>query len=810
MLAARRVAVPHGRSSLLSLPAPLRQQLQRSLATAADQSSTPAASDVVSRTPPYPKLLKRLSAVRRILPSRPLTLSEKILFSHLDNPEESLLEGTNNGSDIRSNATLKLKPDRVAMQDASAQMALLQFMSCGMPTTAVPASIHCDHMIVGEKGADLDLPNSIKGNKEVYDFLESAGKRYGIEFWPPGAGIIHQTVLENYAAPGLMMLGTDSHTPNGGGLGAIAIGVGGADAVDALVDAPWELKAPKIRGVRLEGQLSGWATPKDVILALAGKLTVRGGTGYITEYFGPGVATLSCTGMATICNMGAEIGATTSIFPYTSSSHGPYLRSTHRGSIAEQADTIASSPGPHNLLAADSDCEYDDVVTINLSDLEPHINGPFTPDLSTPLSMFKDTVEKNQWPKTFGAGLIGSCTNSSYADMTRCESLVQQASAAGLKPKADFFITPGSEQIRATLARDDTLDTFTEAGGLVLANACGPCIGQWSRTDGVKKGENNAIFSSYNRNFPARNDGNAKTMNFLASPELVTAMSYAGRTDFNPITDSLTTPSGETFKFDPPTGIDLPSAGFASGNPLFRPTPPIPNAEVSVAVSPTSTRLALLEPFEPFPDSDLQGLKVLAKVKGQCTTDTISAAGPWLKYKGHLPNISENTLIGALSADTNEVNSVRDVDGSSHTIPELASKWKAQGQSWLVVAEHNYGEGSAREHAALQPRYLGGKIILTKSFARIHETNLKKQGVVPLTFANEKDYDLFEGCDEVSTEGLRDVLEGGEGEVVLVLKKRSGETHRVKVKHTMSKDQRGFILAGSALNLLAKKGAQKA
>ncbi|KAF1820387.1 mitochondrial aconitate hydratase [Dissoconium aciculare CBS 342.82] len=811
MLASRRVAAAAPASNaprILALPVPRRQLLHRTLATAVDRSA--AASSVESRTPPYSKLVKQLDEVRRILPNRALTLAEKILFSHLANAEESLLQGTSNGKDIRGKATLKLKPDRVAMQDASAQMALLQFMSCGLPKTAVPASIHCDHMIVGEKGADTDLPNSIKGNKEVYDFLESAGKRYGIEFWPPGAGIIHQTVLENYAAPGLMMLGTDSHTPNAGGLACIAIGVGGADAVDALVDAPWELKAPKIRGVRLEGKLSGWASPKDVILSLAGKLTVRGGTGYIVEYFGPGVESLSCTGMATICNMGAEIGATTSIFPYTPSAHNPYLQSTHRSSIAEQAAAIAASGGSRNYLTADSDAEYDEIVTINLSELEPHINGPFTPDLSTPLSRFKSAVEANKWPSTFGAGLIGSCTNSSYSDMTRAESLVQQATAAGLKPKADFFISPGSEQIRATIDRDGTLDTFTEAGGLVLANACGPCIGQWSRTDGVKKGEDNAIFTSYNRNFPARNDGNSKTMNFLASPELVTAMSYSGSTTFNPMTDSITTPSGKEFRFQPPTGIDLPSEGFATGNPVFKPTAPVPDASVDVAIDPASTRLAVLEPFAPFPQTELSDLKVLVKVKGQCTTDTISAAGPWLKYKGHLPNISENTLIGALSADTNAVNSVTDLDGSTHTIPALAARWKDQGREWLVIAEHNYGEGSAREHAALQPRYLGGRIIVTKSFARIHETNLKKQGVVPLTFANEADYDRINGGDAVRTEGLLDVLNGGEGEISLVVtKKDGGEEFSVPVKHTMSEDQRAFILAGSALNVLAKQ-ARKA
>ena len=759
--------------------------------------------------PPYPKIVRNLEQVRRVLGSdRALTLAEKILYAHLNNPEDSLLSGTNNGRDIRGQANLKLKPDRVAMQDASAQMALLQFMSCGLSSTAVPASIHCDHMIVGERGADTDLPASIKGNSEVFDFLESAAKRYGIEFWPPGAGIIHQSVLENYAAPGLMMLGTDSHTPNGGGLGAIAIGVGGADAVDALVDAPWELKAPRILGVRLEGQLSGWASPKDIIMHLAGKLTVRGGTGFVIEYHGPGVETLSATGMATCCNMGAEVGATTSLFPF-SPSMVPYLDATHRAHVAKAASEIASA-GPQSLLRADSKAEYDQLITINLSELEPHINGPFTPDLSVPLSKFADTVREKDWPETFGAGLIGSCTNSSYEDMTRAEDLVKQASAAGLKPKSDFFITPGSEQIRATLDRDQTLNTFSEAGGTVLANACGPCIGQWKRTDGVSKGEDNAIFTSYNRNFPGRNDGNRRTMNFLASPELVTALSYSGSTTFNPMTDSIDTPSGEAFKFQPPQGSRLPSAGFEEGNPKFQPTAAVPDPSCEVVVSPTSDRLALLEPFAPFPQGDLSGLKVLYKVKGQCTTDTISAAGPWLKYKGHLPNISANTLIGAVNAATGETNVAYDENGAQHGIPELAEQWKSRGIEWLVVAEDNYGEGSAREHAALQPRYLGGRVIVSKSFARIHETNLKKQGVVPLTFANREDYDRIDACDVVDTVGLYDVLKaGGQGNVQLRVTKKTGESFLVPVQHTLSKDQSGFILAGSALNLLAKKAGGK-
>ena len=737
-----------------------------------------------------------------------MTLAEKILYSHLDNPEESLLSNTQNGANIKGNANLKLKPDRVAMQDASAQMALLQFMSCGLPSTAVPASIHCDHMIVGERGADVDLPSSIKGNKEVFDFLESAAKKYGIEFWPPGAGIIHQSVLENYAAPGLMMLGTDSHTPNAGGLGAIAIGVGGADAVDALVDAPWELKAPRILGVKLEGQLSGWASPKDVIMKLAGMLTVRGGTGFIIEYYGPGVETLSCTGMATICNMGAEVGATTSLFPF-SPTMIPYLESTHRGPIATAAARIAASPGPQNLLRADADAEYDEHLTINLSTLEPHINGPFTPDLSTPLSQFKDAVKVNNWPESFGAGLIGSCTNSSYQDMTRAEDLVKQASAVGLQPKADFFITPGSEQIRATLERDSTLETFSSAGGTVLANACGPCIGQWKRTDGVTRGTNNAILTSYNRNFKGRNDGNPSTMNFLASPEIVTAMSYAGSTTFNPMTDTLPTPSGTPFRFSPPKGTSLPAAGFAQGNPNFTPTAGVPNPSHPVLISPTSDRLALLDPFAPFPPHDLSGLRVLYKVKGQCTTDTISAAGPWLKFKGHLPNISANTLIGAVNAATGETNVAYDHFDptgrvTKHSIPDLAHKWQQQRKEWLLVAEDNYGEGSAREHAALQPRYLGARVILCKSFARIHETNLKKQGVAPLTFADPKDYENIEAGDVVDTVGLWETLRrGGEGEVRLRVWKRGGGEGVVRCRHSVSRDQAGFILAGSALNLLA-------
>ena len=771
--------------------------------------STPSGSNLP--TPVYEKLYNKYAQVRRVLGKQRLTLAEKILYSHLHNVEETLLTNTDNGKNVRGNANLRLNPDRVNMQDASAQMALLQFMSCNLAKPAIPASIHCDHLIVGSRGAEDDLSAGIETNKEVFDFLESAAKKYGMDFWPPGAGIIHQTVLENYALPGLMMLGTDSHSPNAGGLSTITIGVGGADAVEALVGAPWELKAPKILGVNLTGKLNDWVAPKDVILTLAGQLTVRGGTGFIIEYFGPGVETLSATGMATICNMGAEVGATTSIFPYTEAS-SRYLQSTRREQASRNAEAFQAYPGTsatedsYFKFKADTGAEYDQVININLSELEPFINGPFTPDLSTPLSKFRATAAEENWPDKLSAGLIGSCTNSSYEDMTRVESLLKEAAEAGLKPAADFYITPGSEQIRATLERDGTLDTFEAAGGIVLSNACGPCIGQWKRQDGVTKGTPNAILTSYNRNFRGRNDGNPETMNFLASPEVVTAMAFAGSTAFNPMTDALVTPDGKEFRFSPPKGLESPPSPFVAGNESLLPLSQAADPSVPIAIAPTSERLAVLEPFEPFPEGELSGLRVLIKVTGKCTTDTISAAGPWLKYKGHLPNISTNTLNTATNAETGEVNAAYDLDGSKHTIPELGQLWKDRGQPWLVVAEHNYGEGSAREHAALQPRYLGARVVLTKSFARIHETNLKKQGVVPLVFENEADYDLIAAGDEVSTVGLYDMLKnGGKGDVSLKVKKASGEEVLVRTKHAVSKDQAGFILAGSALNLLSKQ-----
>jgi homoaconitase len=716
----------------------------------------------------------------------------------LVNPEESLAAG--DVSKIRGLEYLKLNPDRVAMQDASAQMALLQFMTCGLPQTAVPASIHCDHLIVGKDGEKADLKASIATNKEVFDFLESCGEKYGIQFWGPGSGIIHQIVLENFSAPGLMMLGTDSHTPNAGGLGAIAIGVGGADAVDALTGTPWELKAPKILGVHLKGKMNGWTSPKDIITYLAGELTVRGGTGYIVEYFGEGVQTLSCTGMATICNMGAEIGATTSTFPYQEA-HRRYLISTHRAPLAEAADEVN---GKYGFLKADAGAEYDKVIEIDLNTLEPHINGPFTPDLSTPLGQFGKKTEENEWPQNVSAGLIGSCTNSSYQDMSRAVSLVKQAADAGLKPKIPFFVTPGSEQIRATIERDGLIKTFKDNGAIVLANACGPCIGQWDRTDIDKKStETNAIFTSFNRNFRARNDGNRNTMNFLTSPEVVTAMIYSGDMHFNPITDSIKTESGAEFKFQPPVGDELPEHGFIQGRPEFYPdVDPKPHPEVAINIPEDSERLQLLDPWQPWNGEELK-TTILLKVEGKCTTDHISAAGVWLKYKGHLENIAYNTLIGAQNKETGEVNTAYDFDGKAHSIPGLMAKWKDEGIKWNVVAEHNYGEGSAREHAALQPRFLGGEMILVKSFARIHETNLKKQGLLPLTFADEADYDKLSSGDVLETLNLKDMVakNGDNGGIIkLRVHKKNGEAFDIDAKHTMSKDQVDFFKAGSAIN----------
>ncbi|KAG9096206.1 aconitate hydratase [Ceratobasidium sp. 370] len=604
------------------------------------------AKDCSTITPPYPALIKKLETVREILGrDRKLTLAEKILYAHLHEPHVDL----GSGKKIRGEAYLRLKPQRVAMQDASAQMALLQFMTCGLPKTAVPTSIHCDHLIQALDGAEADLKRSIVTNQEVFDFLESAAKKYGIEFWRPGSGIIHQIVLENYAAPGMLMLGTDSHTPNAGGLGTVAIGVGGADAVDAMTDTPWELRAPLVTGIHLTGTMGGWTTPKDLILHLAGKLTVRGGTGRILEYFGPGVHAQSCTGLATTANMGAEVGATTSVFPYTDNMRA-YLHATGRGPVANAADAAAQS----GYLAADEGAEYDDVIEIDLSKLEPTINGPFTPDLATPLSQFGDFVKKNGWKDELSAGLIGSCTNSSYEDMSRVSSIARQAKQAGLKAAVPFLCTPGSEQIRATIERDGLTESLQSIGATVLANACGPCIGQWKRED--KKGEENAILTSFNRNFKARNDANSLTMNFLASPEVVTAISISGKLSFNPMTDVLTTPNGETFRFSPPTGDTLPAAGFTPGNLAYTPKPnPAPEPETEVVIKGDSSRLQVLKPFEsPFAEGGEKELKGM-ELTWVLTPDGV-AQGPWLKYKGHLENISENLLITAVNDEGGEVN----------------------------------------------------------------------------------------------------------------------------------------------------------
>jgi aconitate hydratase len=682
------------------------------------------------------------------------------------------------------------------MQDASAQMTILQFNLCGRKDTAVPASIHCDHLIVGQKGASEDLKKSIETESEVYNFLHSACRKYGIDFWKPGSGIIHQSVLENYAFPGGLMLGTDSHTPNAGGLGMIAIGVGGADAVDALAGFPWELKFPKVLGVKLTGTLNGWVAPKDVILKLAGILSVRGGTGYVVEYFGEGVESLSCTGMATICNMGAEVGATSSVFPFTESMRR-YLQLTRRSDLAELASANKS------YLKADPGARYDKLIEINLSELEPRLNGPDTPDASNSVSMMKEVSEKLKYPKEVQAALIGSCTNSSYYDLSRAASLVRQAREKNLKPKVDFFLSPGSEQIRATVERDGIMNDFESAGVKVLANACGPCIGQWDRGKEVK--EKNVIVSSFNRNFKGRNDGNPNTLNFLASPEIVTAIAFGGRLDFNPVTDSIELENGENFRFKAPHGDDLPPKGFIQGREEYQPLVYKSDASQTIDIDPNSTRLQVLHPFEAWNGKEFEDLLVLVKVKGKCTTDHISAAGPWLKYKGHLENIAKNTLIGALNADNNKVNCVKNQlspEETEGTIPDVAEIYKNQGKKWMVIADYNYGEGSAREHAALQPRYLNCSMILAKSFARIHETNLKKQGILPLTFNDPNDYSKIPATGaSVSTVGLTDLLNGKSNEIKLIVKTASGQFD-IPVSHTLSADQISWIKYGSALNMI--------
>jgi len=738
-------------------------------------------------TLPYDTIQQRLATVKKHIPG-PLTLAEKIVYGHLDHPADA-------ASIKRGVSYLKLRPDRVAMQDATAQMAVLQFVSSGLPRTAVPTTIHCDHLIEAQVSGGPDLARAKDKNAEVYDFLSTAAAKFGMGFWKPGSGIIHQIVLENYAFPGGLMIGTDSHTPNAGGLGMAAIGVGGADAVDVMAGLPWELKAPKVIGVRLTGKLSGWTAPKDVILKVAGILTVKGGTGAIVEYMGPGVDSISATGMGTICNMGAEIGATTSIFPYTKSMQR-YLHATRRADIAKEADKHAET-----LLRPDEGAKYDQVIDINLSELKPHINGPFTPDLAHPVEDFAEAVKKNGWPEKISAALIGSCTNSSYEDMDRCANLVQQAKAAGLKFAIPFLVTPGSEQIRATIERDGQMKTFQDAGATVLANACGPCIGQWDRQD-VPLGVKNSIVTSYNRNFSKRNDGNPATHAFVTSPDLTTMMAFAGRLDFNPMKDTIQTPDGKQFKFEPPFGAELPASTFDPGANTFQ-APPADGSKVEVVVDPNSERLQLLTPFNAWDGKDIKA-RVLIKAKGKCTTDHISMAGPWLKYRGHLDNISNNMLIGAVNAENDKVNSIFNaLDGSYGAVPDVARAYKQAGIKWVVIGDENYGEGSSREHAALEPRHLGGVAIIVKSFARIHETNLKKQGMLPLTFQNAADYDKVGPKDEVEIRGL-DSFQPGKP-LKLIVHKEGGQKVELTVNHTFNEGQIEWFKAGSALNLMAKQ-----
>ena len=736
----------------------------------------------------YDNFASRVDAAKKTF-GRPLTLSEKILYAHLH--PDSPLQDFKRGKDY-----VFFAPDRVAMQDATAQMALLQFMTAGRSKVAVPSTVHCDHLIQAKVNGDVDLKGSLDINSEVFDFLQSISNKYGIGFWKPGAGIIHQVVLENYAFPGGMMIGTDSHTVNAGGLGMVAIGVGGADAVDVMAGMAWELKMPKLIGVKLTGKLSGWTSAKDVILKVAGILTVKGGTGAIVEYFGDGAISMSCTGKGTICNMGAEIGATTSTFGYDASM-SRYLRSTGREQVAEMADKIAP------YLTADAECYaepekyFDQVIEINLSTLEPHINGPFTPDLATPVSQMKEILKGKDWPVEVKVGLIGSCTNSSYEDISRAASLAKQAIDKKIKVKSEFTITPGSEQVRFTIERDGFIDIFEQIGASVFANACGPCIGQWDRA-GADKKEKNTIIHSFNRNFSKRADGNPNTHAFVASPEIVTAIAMAGRLDFNPMTDTLTNEDGVQVKLDEPTGYELPPRGFAVEDAGFI-TPAEDGSGVVVKVHPQSDRLQLLDPFTPITNDQVQNMKLLIKAKGKCTTDHISMAGPWLTYRGHLANIANNTLIGAVNAYNDETNKVLNlVENQYMAVPDSARTYQANGIGTIVFGEENYGEGSSREHAAMQPRFLGVKAVVVKSFARIHETNLKKQGMLALTFANPADYDKIRQDDSISIIGF-DTMKPGEP-LTILLKHNDGSEDDIFVNHTYNQAQIDWVKWGSALN----------
>ncbi len=746
----------------------------------------------------YAAMPGRIAKARKVV-GKPLTLSEKILYAHLHADQK--LENFGRGKSY-----VDFAPDRVAMQDATAQMALLQFMSAGKPKVAVPSTVHCDHLITAKVGAKDDLTVANTESKEVFDFLSSVSNKYGIGFWRPGAGIIHQVVLENYAFPGGMMIGTDSHTVNAGGLGMVAIGVGGADAVDVMAGMAWELKFPKLIGIKLTGKLNGWTSAKDVILKVAGILTVKGGTGAIVEYFGEGATSMSCTGKGTICNMGAEIGATTSTFGYDDSM-SRYLIATGRAEVAQMADKIKADLTADPEVYANPEKYFDEVIEIDLSTLEPHLNGPFTPDLATPISKLKEAAAQNGWPTKIEVGLIGSCTNSSYEDISRAASLAKQVADKGLKTKAVFTITPGSEQVRYTIERDGFIDTFDKIGAKVFANACGPCIGMWARV-GADRKEKNTIVHSFNRNFQSRNDGNPNTYAFVGSPELVTALAIAGDLNFNPLTDYLTNEQGEQVKLDPPTGDELPKKGFDVKDPGYQ-APAKDGSGVQVKVSPTSDRLQLLAPFKPWEGKDLKGLRLLIKAKGKCTTDHISMAGKWLKYRGHLDNISNNLLIGATNFFNEKINSVKNgLSGQYDEVPKVQRAYKAQGVGSIVVGDENYGEGSSREHAAMEPRHLGVRAILVKSFARIHETNLKKQGMLALTFANKEDYNKIKEDDAFDIVGLTSF--SPDKPLTLVIHHSDGSQDSITVNHTYNKNQIVWFKAGSALNAMGNAKAAAA
>ena len=738
----------------------------------------------------YKNLPSKVEAARKLV-GRPLTLTEKILYAHLHADQKP-------ASFEKGKSYVDFAPDRVAMQDATAQMALLQFMQSGRPKVAVPSTVHCDHLITAKNGANADLTFANTESKEVFDFLGSVSNKYGIGFWKPGAGIIHQVVLENYAFPGGMMIGTDSHTVNAGGLGMIAIGVGGADACDVMAGLAWELKMPKLIGIKLTGKLNGWTAPKDVILKVAGILTVKGGTDAVVEYFGEGATSMSCTGKGTICNMGAEIGATTSTFGYDDSM-SRYLKATGRADVAALADTVKEHLTADADVYANPSKYFDQVIEIDLSTLEPHVNGPFTPDLATPISKLKEAALSNGWPTKISVGLLGSCTNSSYEDISRAVSIAKQVSSKNLKSKAEYLINPGSEQIRYTIKRDGFLDVFDQIGAKVFTNACGPCIGMWDRM-GAEKQEKNTIIHSFNRNFAKRADGNPNTYAFVASPEIVTAMAIAGDLTFNPLTDFLTNEKGEKVKLDAPSGDELPSKGFAVEDAGYQ-APAADGSKVAINVSATSSRLQLLDPFTAWEGVDLKGLKLLIKAKGKCTTDHISMAGPWLKFRGHLDNISNNMLIGAVNFFNEKTDTVKNqLTGAYDAVPKVQRDYKAKGIGSIVVGDENYGEGSSREHAAMEPRHLGVRAVLVKSFARIHETNLKKQGMLGLTFANKADYEKIQENDTIDILGLTSFAPGTP--LTVVLNHADGSSDEIKANHTYNAQQIEWFKAGGALNII--------